>query len=181
MRFSEVANRYAKALYLLAKENTTEEQTYQQLQFLADAIEKDAEIMTFLTSPLVASEKKEKISTEGLNGKFAPETKNFLLLLARKNRIEFIPEIVIAYQSLVDTASGVTRGLVRSATPLTDDEKKRVEDTVSKYTNKKVILSYQEDKSLIGGLVAEVGSYTFDDSLTSHLIRLNEELNRRAQ
>ena len=181
MKYSQVAIRYAKALYMLATENGSESQTYSQLQFLADAMEKDSAIMDFLTSPLIGREKKEKVFTDGLNGKFAPETKNFLLLLAKKNRVHLVPEIVIAFQALMDEKSGVTRGVVKSPSPLTAEEQKEIENKVSKYTNKQVILTFEEDKSLIGGLVAEVGSYTFDDSLTSHLTRLNEELNRRAQ
>lgn len=181
MKYSEVASRYAKALFLLATENKSENETYSQLQFLADAVEKDPEIMNFLTSPLVTNESKESVFKEGLNGKFSGETKSFLLLLAKKGRVELIPEIALAFQSLIDAANGVTRGIVKSPVALSNEEQQSIEKTVSRYTGKKVILTYEEDKSLIGGLVAEVGSYTFDDSLTSHLTRLNEELNRRAQ
>ncbi len=181
MRYSEVASRYAKALFMLSKEAGSQNEIYSQLQFLADAMEKDPEIMTFLTSPLVTNENKESVFKNGLNGKFSGETKSFLLLLAKKGRVELIPEIVLAFQSLIDDANGITRGTVKSPVPLSQEEQKRIEDTVSRYTGKKVILSYEENKDIIGGLVAEVGSYTFDDSLTSHLTRLNEELNRRAQ
>lgn len=181
MRYSEVAARYAKALFMLANETSSQNDTYSQLQFLSDAMEKDPEIMTFLTSPLVTNESKESVFKDGLNGKFSAETKSFLLLLAKKGRVELIPEIVLAFQSLIDESNGVTRGTVKSPVPLNQDEQKKIEETVGKYTGKQVILTFQEDKSIIGGLVAEVGSYTFDDSLTSHLTRLNEELNRRAQ
>jgi F-type H+-transporting ATPase subunit delta len=181
MRYSEVAARYAKALFLLAKDSGNQEETYSQLQYLAEAIEIDPEIMSFLTSPLVPKENKEKVFKEGLNGKFSGETKSFLLLLAKKGRVQLIPDIVKAFQAIIDSENGVTRGTVRSASPMTEQERRKIEETVSKYTAKRVILTFKEDKSLIGGLVAEVGSYTFDDSLTSHLTRLNEELNRRAQ
>lgn len=179
MRYSEVAQRYAKALFYLAKENGTANETHEQLKFLSAAIKKDQEILDFLTSPLVTKSEKEKVFTDGLNGEFSGETKNFLLLLAKKGRVHLIPEIVIAFQTLIDEANSVTRGKVRSATVLSEVELDKIKETVSKITNKKVILTFEEDKSLIGGLVAEVGSFTFDDSLTSHMARLNEELNRR--
>ena len=180
MKYSEVAQRYAKALFLLAKENGSTDETHDQLKFLSEAIEKDSEILEFLTSPLVSKDKKEKVFTDGLNGQFSGETKSFLLLLAQKGRVQLIPEIVLAFQTLIDESNEVTRGTVRSAAPLANTELEKIKETVSKITNKKVILTYKEDKSLIGGLVAEVGGFTFDDSLTSHMTRLNEELNRRA-
>jgi F-type H+-transporting ATPase subunit delta len=51
---------------------------------------------------------------------------------------------------------------------------------VAQVTGKKVILEYKEDASLLGGLIAEVGSLTFDDSLETQLRTMNEELKRRA-
>ena len=67
---------------------------------------------------------------------------------------------------------------MRSATVLAPEERKQIETLVSRATKKQVILSYKEDPSLVGGLVAEVGSFTFDDSLISHLKRINEQLTR---
>lgn len=180
MKYSEVAQRYAKALFLLANENSSIDETHDQLKFLSEAIREDQQILQFLTSPLVSRTEKERVFTNGLNGQFSGETKNFLLLLAKKGRVQLIPDIVEAFQALIDQSNDVTRGRVRSATPISDNELEKIKQTMSKITNKKVILTYEEDKSLIGGLVAEVGSFTFDDSLTSHMTRLNEELNRRA-
>ena len=104
--------------------------------------------------------------------------KNFMLLLGMKNRLSLFADIVTSYQSIADEAHGVTRGVVRSATVLAPDERKRIEELVGRATKKQVILTYKEDPSLLGGLIAEVGSFTFDDSLSSHLTRINEQLNR---
>jgi F-type H+-transporting ATPase subunit delta len=62
---------------------------------------------------------------------------------------------------------------------LAQESRTKIEDIVTKVTRKKVILSFVEDAKLIGGTVAQVGGWTFDDSLESHLRRLNEDLNRR--
>src|SRR5262249_48841149 len=98
----------------------------------------------------------------------------------RKNRLGVFKDIVGAYEQIADEAHGVMRGTVRSATVLAPEERKRIETLVSRATAKQVILTYKEDPSLLGGLVAEVGSYTFDDSLLSHLKRINEQLTRSA-
>jgi F-type H+-transporting ATPase subunit delta len=87
-------------------------------------------------------------------------------------------DIVTSYEVIADEAHGVTRGTVRSATVLGPEDRKRIEELVSKATKKQVILTYKEDPALVGGLVAEVGSFTFDDSITSHLKRINEQLTR---
>jgi F-type H+-transporting ATPase subunit delta len=102
--------------------------------------------------------------------------KNFVFLLARKQRLDVFGDIVAVYQILADQKHGVVRGTVRSTTVLAPEERKRIEETVNRVTRKQSLLTYKEDSQLLGGMVAEVGSYTFDDSLASHLRRMNEQL-----
>lgn len=179
MRSALVATRYARALYNLAKEKNEQDSIHAQMRVIDDAFSLEKEIYEFVHSPLIRPVQKVQ-AMEQLVSKIAiPETlKSFLLLLAKKNRLNIFPDIMAAYQIIADEAHGVTRGVVRSAAVLPPDERKRIEELVSKATKKQVILTYKEDPSLLGGLVAEVGSFTFDDSLSSHLIRINEQINR---
>lgn len=174
-----LATRYARAIYGLAKEKNEQDAVIEQLRVINGAFQNDKEIAGFLFSPLVRPSEKvaalEKVAA-GLSTSEA--LKSFLLLLAKKNRLGIFSEILVAYEQISDEAHGVTRGTVRSATVLAPDERTRIETLVSRATKKQVILTYKEDPTLIGGLVAEVGSFTFDDSLTSHLKRLNEQITR---
>ena len=177
---SEVSTRYAKALFELSTEEGSAKQALEQLRGLRDLFEKNHEFKIFLKSPLIKTEDKEKALAVALKGVgLLPEVESFLLLLASKGRLLLFSEMLESFQKLTDEANGVTRGVVRSATILSQSDREKIEGTVSSYIKKNVILTYKEDEELLGGLVAEVGSYTFDDTLTSHLKRLKEELKRR--
>ena len=89
-------------------------------------------------------------------------------------------EISNAFEAIIDEERGFVRGLVRSAEVLSPEARTRTEEAIKKVINKKIILSFVKDPNLLGGMVAQVGGWTFDDSLESHLIRLGEDLNRRA-
>ena len=104
---------------------------------------------------------------------------DLVLLIADNGRFGVFQELVGAFQAEADAANNVCRGTVRSATVLGQGERQRVEETVEKVLKKKVIMTYKVDPSVIGGLVAQVGSYTCDDSISAHLQRMNEELKRR--
>jgi F-type H+-transporting ATPase subunit delta len=80
---------------------------------------------------------------------------------------------------VVDESRDVARGDVVSASTLFPDERQKLEATISRYTGKKAVLEYHEDKKLLGGLVARVGSYTFDDSLDTQLRMMNDALTKR--
>jgi F-type H+-transporting ATPase subunit delta len=181
MKHMTIASRYAKALYGLAKEKNEQDSIFKQMRVIEEAFRTDKEIQEFIHSPLFRPTDKVK-AIEALLAKLqvSDVLKNFLLLLAKKNRLGVFSEMLTAYETISDEAHGVTRGTVRSATPLGPEDRKRIEELVSKATKKQVILTYKEDPALLGGLVADVGSFTFDDSLISHLKRINEQLNRSA-
>jgi F-type H+-transporting ATPase subunit delta len=174
-----LASRYARAIYALAKEKNEQDAVFNQMRALNEVFQNDKEVGGFLFSPLVRPSDKvaalEKLTADLSIGE---PLKNFLLLLAKKGRLGVFNEIIAAFQQIADEAHGVTRGTVRSAAVLAPEERKRIETLVGRATKKQVILTYKEDPSLLGGLVAEVGSFTFDDSLISHLKRINEQLTR---
>jgi F-type H+-transporting ATPase subunit delta len=180
MRVSEVSKRYARALYELAKANQTSELVFSELRLLKALFDADPVINQFVNSPLVGPEQKLAAVKATFSGKTSSEITSTLQLLAEKNRLGIFSNLVASFEEISDADHGVTRGTVRSASALSPESRKKIEDTVTKVTGKKVILNFTEDKTLLGGMVAQVGGMTFDDSLDSHLTRMSEDLNRRA-
>lgn len=180
MRYSEVANRYAIAIYQLAQESQTTAAMLSNLKELELAIKSDKMVGAFVNSPLIPAAEKEKLFKKTLGENGAPETLiNFVALLSRKGRLLLLSEIIAAYQACDDTVNKIARGAVRSATNLSASQKGEISQIIAMITKKKVVLSFEEDKSYIGGLVAQVGSMTFDDTLTAHVQKIKEDLNRR--
>ncbi len=181
MRYTELASRYANALFDLAIEAKQQEEVFAEIREINKVYDNNNEVTDFMKSPLIKpSEKLEAMNSACAGKGLSSTTENFIFTLAQKNRLELFPEVVLAYQARSDEANGVSRGQVTSSAVLAPEEREEIEQTVRKVTGKKVILSYKEDTNLIGGLIAEVGSYTFDDTLTSHLKRLQEDMKRRA-
>ncbi len=176
---SELSKRYARALFEYATETGKIGVVSNQLEAVAEALANNHEVQEFVSSPVVTGEEKMAALKKALGGNAAEAILNLVGLLIEKNRIDIFNQVAQAFALITDEANGVTRGLVRSAAILNDDSRRKIETTVAGITHKKVILNYVEDKTIMGGLVAQVGGWTFDDSLQSHLIRMSEELNRR--
>jgi F-type H+-transporting ATPase subunit delta len=180
MKLSLLSQRYAKAIYEVTVENRTQDRVIEELRALDALFSKDKPVWDFLTSPLVTGVERVGVLEKALeNQGLSKDTTDLLFLLAKKDRMALFPEIVLAYEAQSDEANNVCRGTVKSATALGQAERQRIEDTVERVLNKKVIMTYKVDPTVIGGLVAQVGTYTFDDSIDSHLKRMNEELKRR--
>ncbi len=181
MKVNEVSKRYAKALLAVVKQKGVHAKAFAELQTVADSFQKDTAISAYFENPMISSTEKVTAIKNAFQGKgLSEEVFNTLVLMAEKNRIQFLPEVALAFQGFLDIEEGVTRGTVRSAQPLAADAQKELESKVSKVLNKKIVLTYQQDPKLLGGAVAQVGGWTFDDSIETHLTKLNEELNRRA-
>ena len=180
MRVSELGNRYAKALFSLATENKTQEKVFSDLRALEQIFVQDQEAFEYLNSATVRPEEKQLVVKKAVAGSgICGEVENVLDLIAKRNRFGIFSELTAAFQSQIDSANGVARGVVRSASLLGPDERKRIEGMVETVLKKKIIMTYKVDVHLIGGLVAQVGSFTFDDTLDSHLRKIHEDLKRR--
>lgn len=181
MRVSEVAGRYARALYAISQEMPNKEVLLNELRSLKEAFSKAPEIEALLESPLLSIPDLKAALAKVTSGEgFSKEAEGFVSVLIEKKRLSLLREIVQAYEDESDKANGVVRGSVKSPTPLKPEERKQIEGFVSKVTKKKVILDYQESPELIGGLVANVGSYSFDDSIDTQLKLLQEQIKRRS-
>lgn len=181
MKITEVARRYAKAIMSIVQQSNQQFRAQQEISAIADILKKDAQIADYFNSPLVPLEqKKAAVAASFANKGLLPEVQNLLLLLVAKNRFGAFEQVAAAFQEEMDAAQGITRGAVASAKPMSESARQALEAEIHKLLNKKTILTYKEDPSLLGGVVAEVGGWTFDDSIKTHLVKLNEELNRRA-
>lgn len=180
MIHNEAAQRYAAALFEAAKEVNVQDKILEELRAAHKAFSSE-ELNSFFASKGASEDEKAKALLSSFDKLGWSELfKSFLTVLTKNNRTNLVSEIAIAYQSVIDASNGITRGVVKSASPLSPDDRKKLEEKISTVIKKKIILEYKEDKSLIGGLVAQVGSYSFDDTLETQLSLLNEELKRRA-
>lgn len=176
MSVSEISKRYAKALFAVSKESNSHEQTLANLHALSVATS-TLEAQNFLKDPQIDASKKTDAIVKTMDKAGTTENvKNFVKLLMERKRSGLIPGVAKAYEQLIDEDSGVTKGDVFSAKPLGADVVSSLEAKISAILKKKIVLKFKEDPNVIGGVVAKVGGWTFDDSLDLHLKKLKEEL-----
>ena len=102
----------------------------------------------------------------------------FLALAADHGRGDQLPDIAEAYRDLVDADAGRIRARVRSAVPLTEQERTALAERLGAAVGKTVVLEERVDIGLLGGLVAEVGGLVADGSLDGQLARIRDRLER---
>jgi len=178
-RREATAKRYARALFLLARERGLEEPAGQELETARAVIFAHRELVDFLHRPWIKGEtKKATIAAVAEGARWSPLVKDFLGLLAMRGRLDLLPEIVSVYQQFVDEMRGRVRAEVRCAVPLTASEREALSAGLSRLVGKQALVEERVDPALLSGFVAQIDSLVLDGSLNGQLARLRERLVR---
>jgi F-type H+-transporting ATPase subunit delta len=103
-------------------------------------------------------------------------TASFLRVLLKNQRLSQLRDIVERFGQVLDERSGIVAAHVTTARPIPEDLRRSLHETLTAATGRKVRLSFTTDESIIGGLVARIGSTIFDGSVQSQLDRLANEM-----
>jgi len=175
LRAMAIAFKYAKGLFTVAKELNKTKEFGEELNQIKDLLTSMPEVLSALQNPIYPPDLKMEIIDEVLKSiKVDPEIERFLKLLVERRRIQYIKEIVVMYQELLDEELNIARGEVITAYPLSSEEKKELEEVLKEYLKKEVILESKVDEEIIGGIKIKIGDLIFDGSLKTQLGKFKE-------
>ena len=174
---SETANRYALALYELAKENSELEIVEKDVKELLAICNTSKDFKNFIKNPTQSqsnqSEVLNKISTEMSLSKII---KNFLSILIIKRRIFFLKIIFMNFLSLISKKRGELKASLISSKNLTNEELKNLNTELSQAMETTIAFNYEVDETLIGGLKMQIGSLMIDTSIKSKLKKYEQTM-----
>jgi F-type H+-transporting ATPase subunit delta len=176
-----VARRYAKALLEVAAEAASLDRVTEQLNGFVKMMQQSSELSDILTNPAYTRSQQGAVMESVIKslGSLAPAVANLLRLLVERHRMSYLADIARLFGDMADARSGRVRGKVISAVKLPDETIRRLEQSLTKLTQRNVVLDSKVDASLLGGVSAQVGSLMYDGSLKSQLEDLRRTLNAR--
>lgn len=142
----------------------------EQLQRFASLLNEEPDARRLLENPAIPGDRRKALLKEVRDALgFDQRVSNFIAILVDKNRLELLDEIIDAYQKLLDDRLGIARAVVTAARPLDPSQQKEVATKLAALTGKEVRMEVAVDPSLIGGVVAQVGSTIYDGSVRTQL------------
>lgn len=174
---SAILGRYAKSLAEIVFEENIDEKVTEDLKTYSEIFRAVPDMLEALDSPAVPREVKEKILDE-LMARYpvSPTTSNFLRILLRNNRIRYFQEILDSFIKAVNEHKGVISAQVTTAVSLSQQEARGIGDKLAEITGKSVNVELQTDASLLGGIVVQIGSTSFDGSIRTKLAGMKRRL-----
>lgn len=180
---STVSLRYARALVdaLLGQRGGVPASAAQsipaELETFHSLLEENAELRILFSTPAISTSKKQAVLGElAPRLELTPLTRNFLNVVIQHDRMNLLGEITKAFRTLLDERLGVAVAEITTARPLDDAEKQELAEALRARTGRAVRIQYSLDPSLIGGVLARVGSTIYDGSVRGQLERLRAGL-----
>lgn len=173
-----VARRYATALFDVARKSGTEARVGQQLAAFADLIAGHADLQRAIESPSIPVTAKKALvaALADASGDVTAELKRTLMLLAERDRLGVLGEIVSSYTERLMRQQKVMSAEVTTAVPLSAELRGQLAAVLRKAAGSEVTMTERVDPSIVGGVIARVGSVVYDGSVVRQLDRLRDRL-----
>lgn len=170
---SNLASRYATALFELADENRQLDQVADDLRTLRQALIDSDDLRRLVRSPLIGRDEQSKAIVAVLQQLEATElTQKFVALVASNRRLFAVPQMIEAYLDELARRRGEMTAEVTTSHRLNAAQTKALTDQIKKALGAKVTVDLTVDPDLLGGMVVRVGSLMVDSSLRTKLNKL---------
>ncbi len=178
MTHRTAAARYARALLDVAvKEKADLDQVERDLASIVDLFAQYKLLSQVLLNPVVPVPRK-RAAMDALTSRdrMLPMVAKLLGLLAERDRLALLPDLLAAYRDRLLAYRNVVRAEVTTTTALSGEQLKTIEANLAKASGRAVMLSAKVDPSIIGGVVTRMGSTIYDGSVVRQLERIRGRL-----
>jgi F-type H+-transporting ATPase subunit delta len=171
------ATRYARALLDVATKETDPVKAGDDLTAFVEVVAGHDELRRALTSPKVpASGKRAIVDAIATKLQTATPVAKLLALLATRDRLDILDDLAAVYRERLQEQQHVVRADVASAVPLDAARTSGLKARLADVTGRRIVLETEVDPSLIGGLVARIGSTVYDGSVKTQLEKMRQRL-----
>jgi len=173
---SQVARRYAAALFRTAKKTEQVDRILDDLKAIADFLRKDPSLKNFLEAPQILDQYKRGLLTTAFKDLISEALFSFLVVVLDKHRIAHLQAMAKEYERLVKEDQGILQARVITTRALDPIFRGRLKEELEKNTGKKIEMLPKIDPQIIGGMIVILGNKIIDRSIRHQLDELKEEM-----
>ena len=160
---------YATALVAVAEAEGDLARVEDELFAFAKAADQNPKLREALTDQALPVDNRQALIRDILGGRAHPVTITLISFVIESGRARELSKIADAFVQIAATSREHAVAEVRSAVPLTDKQRERLEKALSRATGRTVEAKVIVDPTVIGGVVARVDELVFDGSISSRL------------
>jgi F-type H+-transporting ATPase subunit delta len=167
---------YAEALFEVARAEGNLGEVEDELFRFSQTLQGNDELRDALTDARIPAARRQQIVEDLLGGKASSTTVALVSMVVGTGRARDLPPIIERLVEMSAAEANKEVAEVRSAVPLTDDQRDRLAKALEDATGKQVEVKVVVDPSVLGGIVAQVGDTVIDGSVRRRLDQLKNAL-----
>jgi len=171
--------RYALALYKVAEEKGKVKEYLDDFRAICDLIDNNDDFREVIKHPQISTNKKKETFIKIFKGNIDEELLSFLLILIEKDRIAYIREKLNEMEKIHLERENTLIAVVKTAVPLLEHEAEALRKNLEKKYDKKIIMTTEVDKNILGGVFVRVGNDVIDGTVKSKLDEMKEIMLKR--
>jgi F-type H+-transporting ATPase subunit delta len=173
----QVADVYAEALLGAAENAGCTAELLEEFDLLvSDLLGRYPKLEAILGSVLVSHEEKAGILDRVVGPRASPLLVNFLKVVSRHGRLDYLRAIRRQARLLYDQMRGRVRVQLTTATPLSDALASRIAESLRTVVGGEPVLRRVTDPKLIGGAVVRIGDTVYDSSIANQLRTIRQQM-----
>jgi len=172
---------YSDVMFELAEDAGLVEQVMDDLGAVAEVMKDEPDFLTLLTLGHVKEDEKAQMIRRVFKGRVNDLTLDFLCVLAKRNRMNFLHGIGDRYQVLLDERKNMHRIEVTLAKEPTGEQVEKIRMDIKEALNAEIKLSVNVDPGIIGGIIIQKGDLVVDNSVRTILSRTVEAIMARSK
>ena len=178
MSVRSAARRYAAVLFEVVQAKGDLAKVEGELQAFVALVEGHRELQTVLAHPAISALKKRELVEQILNASpdLSNEVKRLLLMLAERDRLGSVGVVAAAYSERLMAHRKVIDAQIVTASAMPEGQRTALAQALSSAVGADVRIKESVDPSIMGGIVARVGSVVYDASLTRQLEKMRQQL-----
>jgi F-type H+-transporting ATPase subunit delta len=170
MMIQTSAKTYANSLIKVSEDY---DKILKNLEILMDIIKYSQDFSNVIANHSIATKTKTEIIDEVFKNQVDEVVVNFLKIITEKGRFNELEQIVQAYKDEVDNIRNIKRVEVISVVELSEEQKQRLIEKLEKRIKAKVLVNWEKNEDIIGGLVVKFDDNVIDTSLKNKLEKLS--------
>lgn len=176
-----LADVYAAALFELAREAGTIDDTRDELDELVKLEKQEPDFAALMASSAIGTERREAALETLFRGRLSDTVLNALLVMNRNERSGLVAALSRRFVVRLDRHANQVVVTATSAFELSKDQKKDVLSTAAEITGKTPLVDFVVAPELLGGLVLQIEDWRFDNSVRRQLRVARTRLDERGE
>ncbi len=176
MNQSKISVRYAKAIFILAKEQGILKDVFADFTLIKKTISDNQEFYSVITSPIIKPSEKSRLLSNVFESSINKMSMNFLRMLVENNREAYISDISRNFEDMYRKEFNIKKVILTTPEGLSNDAKDKIAKTVSDSYKSGVEINDHINPEMLGGIIIRIEHQQLDLSIATQLREIKKSL-----